>query len=189
MAQSELGEMIKQLRQALGDITQERFGRRLGTSARTVARWEAAENLSPAVLSRLRSIASSISDYGLMDFFDEKLREDQGRWDMEPNFPEQEGIPGTADERDLVREFLRCYRNEDPAFQPMIEQLWNRIVENEEESRRQLKAIRIRQTAEQFKPKLRDRLLSRRLEPPRESAGAAGGSPEKPPEKPGQEEP
>jgi transcriptional regulator with XRE-family HTH domain len=71
-----IGAMIKELRKALGGISQERFAHQLGMTARTISRWEAAEALSPQVLSRLRSIAINVGARDAADFFESKLREE-----------------------------------------------------------------------------------------------------------------
>jgi transcriptional regulator with XRE-family HTH domain len=136
---SELGEHIKKLREALGGISQERFARRLGTTVRTIARWEAAEDLSPAILSRLHSIAQGAGAFELADFFEERLRADLD-WQEGDSFGVDDAHePGNADERQLVGELLRRYRGEDPAIQPFIEQLWAWMAERDAEIERDTK--------------------------------------------------
>jgi DNA-binding transcriptional regulator YiaG len=69
MANTEIGDAIKELRKALGGFSQERFARRLGTTTRTVARWEASESLSASILSRLRSDALAANAWDQADVF------------------------------------------------------------------------------------------------------------------------
>lgn len=71
-----IGSAIKETRKALGGISQESFARRLGTTTRTIARWEASESLSASILSRLRSVALGARAYHAAHIFEQKLRED-----------------------------------------------------------------------------------------------------------------
>jgi len=124
---NDIGAAIKELRKALGDISQERFARRLGTTTRTISRWEAAEALSPQILSRLRSIAISVGAHDAADFFESKLREDL---DWETDGSEDQAIPSTLEEHAIVSEFLKRYRANDPAIQPLIEEFLISTVAN-----------------------------------------------------------
>ncbi len=154
MDNTELGDAIRQLRVTLGGISQERFARKLGTTVRTVARWEASESLSAPILSRLRSIALAAKARESAAFFEEKLREDLD-WREGDDF-ETWATPGTNDEYQLVDEFLKRYRAEDPAFQPFVEQLWASMTKAEatlEQKINQAEAARL------GRPTLRDQLL------------------------------
>jgi transcriptional regulator with XRE-family HTH domain len=131
-----LKDALRQLRAALGGLTQERFARKLGITVRTAARWEASEKLSPQILSRLRSIALGVSALELADWFGDQLQE---ALDLGPDETLiAEPAPGTPEEHDLIAEFLRRYRDEDPALRPFVEQLWEWIgaVEIEREGPR-----------------------------------------------------
>jgi transcriptional regulator with XRE-family HTH domain len=125
LAHKEIGTAIKELREALGSISQERFARKLGTTTRTVSRWEAAESLSPQILSRLRSIAISVSARDAAEFFESKLREDL---DWEPDVSEGYATPATEDEQALISEFLKRYRANDKAIQPLLQEFLLSIV-------------------------------------------------------------
>lgn len=125
MPPNDIGAAIKELRKALGDISQERFARRLGTTTRTISRWEAADTLSPQILSRLRSIAISVGARDAADFFENKLREDL---DWEPDAAEDYATPATEDEHALVSEFLKRYRANDKAIRPLVEEFLVSIV-------------------------------------------------------------
>jgi transcriptional regulator with XRE-family HTH domain len=121
----EIGAAIKELREALGGISQEGFARKLGTTTRTVARWEAAEALSPQILSRLRSIAISVSARDAAEFFESRLREGL---DWESDITEDYATPATEDEQALVSEFLKRYRANDRAIRPFVEEFLIAIV-------------------------------------------------------------
>lgn len=85
-----IGAAIKQLRKALGGLSQERFAHRLGLTTRTISRWEHGDPLPPHALSRLRSIAIGLKDRETADFFEKQLREDL---DWEVIDPPIEGLP------------------------------------------------------------------------------------------------
>jgi transcriptional regulator with XRE-family HTH domain len=70
-----IGSAIKELREALGGLSQERFAHKLATTTRTVQGWEAAEALSPRILSRLHAIAVGVGARDAADFFESKIRE------------------------------------------------------------------------------------------------------------------
>lgn len=135
MIHSDIGSAIKELRKALGDISQERFARKLGTTTRTIARWEAAEALSPQILSRLRAMAIGVGARDAADFFEGKLRE---KLDWEPDTGDaqpasvapEEAIPSDASwchwratpvEKLLVSEFLKRYRADDKTIRLLVE--------------------------------------------------------------------
>jgi transcriptional regulator with XRE-family HTH domain len=82
MPHKDIGSAIKEVRKALGGISQERFAHRLGMTTRTVSRWEAAESLPAGVLSRLRSQAIEVGARDAKAFFEKKIREDLG-WDLD----------------------------------------------------------------------------------------------------------
>jgi transcriptional regulator with XRE-family HTH domain len=136
LAHKDLGSAIKELRTALGGVSQERFARKLGTTTRTVARWEAAANLSPRILSRLYAIATSVRALDAADFFESKIRE---VLDWEPGISENLDTPVPGDdlppgtswghwrvtpvEHELVSQFLKRYRANDKAIQRFVEEL------------------------------------------------------------------
>ena len=139
MAQSEIGEAIKKLRQALGGISQERFARKLGVTVRTAARWEAAESLSAPILSRLRGIAQAANAREIAEFFEERIRESLD-FQEDDFFLEQIALtPGSEDEKDLVAELLERYRNEDPKIEPIVEQLRALMTETYQRIEREVK--------------------------------------------------
>lgn len=82
-----VSEAVKELRQALGGITQERFARNLGVTWRTVARWESPmQNIPVMTLSTLRSIAVAAKAKNSADCFESKIREKLGL-DLLPSKP------------------------------------------------------------------------------------------------------
>jgi transcriptional regulator with XRE-family HTH domain len=148
LAHQDIGAAIKELRDALGGISQERFARRLGTTTRTVARWEAAKSLSPQVLSRLRSIAISVSARDAAEFFESKLREDL---DWESDITQDYATPATEDEHALVSEFLKRYRANDKSIQPLVEEFLISIVAD-----LKLKALQLERHQQRPKQSLAD---------------------------------
>jgi hypothetical protein len=104
------------------------LARKLATTGRTVARWEAAEALSPPILSRLHALAISAGAIHAAHFFERKLRESL---DWKPDIseqaasdtPKEQAIPVTPDERALVSLVLNLYRANDKAIQPFVEYL------------------------------------------------------------------
>jgi transcriptional regulator with XRE-family HTH domain len=129
LPRTEIGNAIRELREALGGISQERFARKLGTTTRTVSRWEAAEALSPRILSRLHAIASAVGAQETASFFDSKIRE---TLDWEPDITENQSTPGAPDkqaisttpvERALVSLVLELYRSNHKSILPLLEQL------------------------------------------------------------------
>ncbi len=124
-------DAMRQLRQALGGLTQERFARKLGITVRTAARWEASDTLSPQTLTQLRSLALGASEWALADWFETRIREDLDLRPDDEDLGDAAPMPGTPEERDLVAEFLRRYRESDAAIQPVVEQLWAWIGERD----------------------------------------------------------
>jgi DNA-binding XRE family transcriptional regulator len=74
---------MKQLRSALGGISQERFAHQLGVTTRTMVRWENGDTITPRVLVTLRDVAIGAKQRELADVFEQRLREDLG-WRMMP---------------------------------------------------------------------------------------------------------
>jgi transcriptional regulator with XRE-family HTH domain len=153
LAHKTIGAAIKELREALGGISQERFARRLGTTTRTISRWEAAETLSPQILSRLRSIAISVSAQDAADFFESKLREDL---DWESDITEDYATPATEDEHALVSEFLKRYRANDKAIQPFVDEFLISIVKDQ-----RLRAVQLERQPQRGKHFLPDLMRPR----------------------------
>jgi transcriptional regulator with XRE-family HTH domain len=124
MKNTEIGDAIKGLRKVLGGISQERFARRLGTTTRTVARWEASEALPSGVLIHLRNIALAAYAWDAADFFTEKLHQLLDPCWRDEDFDDFAiAMPRNAEEQTLVDELLKRYRTEDPSIQPIAEQL------------------------------------------------------------------
>ncbi len=74
-------DAIRQLRQVLGGISQERFAHQLGVTTRTMNRWENGDTPPPRVLVMLRNVAISEEQWELAEVLEQRLREDLG-WDV-----------------------------------------------------------------------------------------------------------
>jgi transcriptional regulator with XRE-family HTH domain len=152
-----LKDAIRQLRAALGGLTQERFARRLGITGRTAARWEASERLSPQILGQLRTLAAGARQWGLADWFEEQIREDLSLdLDDDEIFTVVPG-PGTPEERDLWAEFVTGYRAEDPEIQLMAERLRERKARRDLENEKQVK-----KRAAKPRPTLKEIILNKK---------------------------
>lgn len=55
---------LKKLRDELGDISQEEFARRIGTSVRTVSRWEAGDSIPTFTIPQVKALARLLESYG-----------------------------------------------------------------------------------------------------------------------------
>jgi transcriptional regulator with XRE-family HTH domain len=149
-----IGDAIKELRKALGNISQERLARVLGSTTRTVARWEASDSLSPSALSQLKSIAQKANAWGPADFFSQKLHEVLD-WEEDDFDLDTSSVPGNEAEREIVQSVLKRYRADDPRLQPILEQLRQWDVEEEIQQDREIEKIQKR-----AKPKARARILA-----------------------------
>jgi len=64
---------IKELRQKLGDLSQERMAARMGTTTRTIARWESSGTPPLSALLRLAEMAAALGEPELKAKFLERL--------------------------------------------------------------------------------------------------------------------
>ncbi|AFZ08978.1 MULTISPECIES: helix-turn-helix domain-containing protein [unclassified Microcoleus] len=63
--QEEAGESpLKKLRDELG-MSQEEFARQIGTSVRTVSRWEAGDNVPTFTIAQMKALANFLRSRGL----------------------------------------------------------------------------------------------------------------------------
>jgi transcriptional regulator with XRE-family HTH domain len=155
MGNTEIGDHIKDLRRAMGGLSQEAFARRLGTTTRTVARWEASRTLSPSILTRLRGLALTATAWEVADFFGTRLQESAQRHaNPDPAFDlDMLSVPGTEEERELVVALLKHYRAQDPRIEPIVEQLRAFTAEEDIQRDRELEQERTRKYLEFFEGK------------------------------------
>jgi transcriptional regulator with XRE-family HTH domain len=139
MAETELGNAIKELRKALGNFSQERFAHFMGVTTRTAARWEASEKLSPQVLTNLRFKSIGLGALSIAGVFEKKLKESTFSSAPFAKYLEDPS-PGTPEECQLVGEFLTRYREEDPDVRPIVEKLWTWIGERQTKPEREYRA-------------------------------------------------
>ncbi|MBE9119052.1 helix-turn-helix transcriptional regulator [Lusitaniella coriacea LEGE 07157] len=56
---------LRQIRQALGKISQEEFARRIGTTVRTVSRWEKGDATPTFTIDQVKNLKREIESIGL----------------------------------------------------------------------------------------------------------------------------
>jgi transcriptional regulator with XRE-family HTH domain len=119
-----LSSAVKRLRAALGDVSQETLAHQIGTTVRTVARWEKGDAIPAEALARLRQAAVEISDLELVNTFQAAILVR-----LHLNYQFDDCIPQTAVEMLLVGEFLRRFRRNDSAVTPIVGQLLQWLAE------------------------------------------------------------
>jgi transcriptional regulator with XRE-family HTH domain len=134
-----LRDALRQLREAL-DFTQEQMARRMGTTVRTIARWESGpvNSLPLEMLILLRHVAIQANQEALAEYFNDSLYETYARDDAELAASVQWFLPSNLREMHLIDEFLRRLRKSDQAIAPVIMHLDDLRRERIEEEQRKI---------------------------------------------------
>src|SRR4030095_14143718 len=120
-----LPEAVKQLRAAVGGISQETLAHRIGTTVRTVARWEKGDSIPVESLARLHQVAVQTNDLELINIFQAGILV---RLHLDYEF--EDFIPQTVTEMLLVGELLRRFRRSGSGIEPIVDQLFRWVSEH-----------------------------------------------------------
>jgi transcriptional regulator with XRE-family HTH domain len=126
MEPTQLRDALRRLRDALHS-TQEEMARRMGTTVRTIARWESGpvSSLPFGMLIHLRHIALQAKREDLAGYFDGLLQKSRAddTTDLAVAASVYEYLPANRRELELMGQLLKGIRKADPEIEPVLAQL------------------------------------------------------------------